>query len=97
MTKIIYVNHKAQHCGVYEFGKAIGNLLETSAKFQIKYVECDSFAELKKEINFHQPQVIIYNYHPSTMGWLSSEKRYIIPKTYFSPTSVYYKLFEQNR
>ncbi len=81
MIKVIYVNHKAQQCGVFEFGKEIGLLLETSKKFKITYVECDSFSELKAYYNSIKPDIIFYNYHPSTIPWILSPS-YIPHKTY---------------
>ncbi|HXU28778.1 MAG TPA: class I SAM-dependent methyltransferase, partial [Bacteroidia bacterium] len=83
MTNVLYVNHKAQKCGVYEFGKEIGLLLEASKKFNIKYVECDSFAELTAYFKLIKPGIILYNYHPSTMQWL-------LPSTRFKPYKTYY-------
>ncbi|GAC1309807.1 MAG: hypothetical protein NVSMB24_25900 [Mucilaginibacter sp.] len=83
MVKVIYVNHKAQQCGVYEFGKEIGLLLETSSKFNVTYVECDSFAELKKQFKAIKPDIIVYNYHPSTMQWVSSPGKYRPNNTYW--------------
>lgn len=83
MTDVLYVNHKAQKCGVYEFGKEIGLLLETSKKFNIKYVECDSFVELKAYYKAIKPSIILYNYHPSTMPW-------VVPSTKFKPGTAYY-------
>lgn len=82
MIKVIYVNHKAQQCGVYEFGKEIGRLLETSNRFSITYVECDSFSELLSQYNIIKPDIILYNYHPSTMNWVVSSNNYLPHKTY---------------
>jgi hypothetical protein len=56
MEKLLYVNHKRQQCGVYEFGKNIGTALTESTKYllrycecDLRYCECDSFDELKTE------------------------------------------------
>lgn len=69
MEKGLYVNHRKEQCGVYEFGKEIGTLLATSNEFDIEYCECDSLDELKQFFEEFRPDFIIYNYHPSTMGW----------------------------
>jgi len=82
MIKILYVNHRQQQCGVYEFGKGIGNMLTHSKHYEFRYCECDSFEELKKQYNSFRPKVIIYNYHPSTMKWISPKGRYDIPITF---------------
>jgi SAM-dependent methyltransferase len=71
MKKVLYINHKAQKCGVYEFGNAIGNAITKSSEFNIRYEECDSFKDLQKVYNVFKPDIIIYNYHPQTMPWIS--------------------------
>lgn len=73
MIKVLYVNHKSQKCGVYEHGKSIGECLEKSTTFNIKYIECDSFSEFKLFYESFKAKVIIYNYHPATMSWVLSK------------------------
>ena len=82
MNKILYVNHRAQQCGVYEFGKEIGHLLQNSIKFEFKYCECDSFNELKEKYKEFGPDIIMYNYHPATMGWITAISKIRIPIIY---------------
>lgn len=68
---ILFVNHKAQKCGVYEFGLAIGNVLVNSKKYNFIYREVDSLGEFKEICQQVDPLVVIYNYSPTTMGWIS--------------------------
>ncbi len=68
--KIIFVNHKKSQCGVYEFGRNIGRALDESS-YRFIYVECDSILELKAVVKTEDPDLIIYNYHPATMNWLT--------------------------
>ncbi len=82
MKKILYVNHKKQQCGVYEFGKNIGDALLKSTKHKFNYCECDSFQELQIAYKSFKPEIIIYNYHPSTMGWIDIKGNYKLPLTY---------------
>ena len=63
MKKILFVNHKKKKCGVYEFGANIGFALENSKRAIFKYIECDSFSELKDAYVSFKPSIIIYNYH----------------------------------
>lgn len=70
--KILYVNHKAQKCGVYEFGKMIGNTVTASQLFDFVYCECDSWVEFKEIYDRLRPNAVIYNYHPCTMPWISN-------------------------
>lgn len=81
MTKILFVNHKKSQCGVYEFGRNIGNALKKSA-LEFVYCECGSSDELKTAINRHAPDAVIYNYHPTTLSWLNTAvtKRINVPQ-----------------
>jgi len=80
MVDVVYVNHRAQQCGVYEFGREIGTLLETSAKYNIKYVECDSYKEFDQYYKALKPQVVIFNYHAATMPWVWDSRKLSPPK-----------------
>ena len=75
----LYVNHKEQQCGVYEFGKEIGSLLSTSKNYNFHYCECDSFEEFKRVYRKLKPQVVIYNYHPTTMPWVHQHLKFSVP------------------
>jgi SAM-dependent methyltransferase len=82
---ILYVNHKAQKCGVYEFGFAIGQVIVQSKKYNIKYCECDSWKEFKRIYKKEKPSAIIYNYHPPTMPWASKQSILKFPQNYLMP------------
>lgn len=70
---ILFVNHKAQKCGVYEFGRAIGSILVHSTKYNFIYREADSWDEFYQIYLEAKPEIIIYNYYPSTMEWISKK------------------------
>ena len=70
--KVLFVTHGKKQCGVYEFGEDIFNAIKLSKKYNFVKAECDSLKELKEAISKHNPQAIIYNYTPSSMGWLTS-------------------------
>ncbi len=70
-AKILYVNHKAQKCGVYEFGRMVGKTITASNRFKFVYCECDSWDEFKEIYDRLRPDAVIYNYHPSTMPWIA--------------------------
>lgn len=81
-SKVIYVNHRTQKCGVYEFGRTIGAVLVRSEVFDIVYSECDSWEEFKKIYDTERPDAVIYNYHPSTMPWISRRSGLKGPQSY---------------
>lgn len=72
-NNILFVSHKKKKCGVYEFGKNIARTIQKSTKYNFIYIECSSLKELQNNIKTYNPKIIIYNYHPSTMPWLTTK------------------------
>jgi SAM-dependent methyltransferase len=81
-SKILYVNHRAEKCGVYEFGRMVGAVLERSTAFDIVYSECNGWKEFRKKYEAECPDVVIYNFHPRTMPWICGRFGYKVPPTY---------------
>ncbi len=73
IEKILIVSHKQKQCGVYQFGLNVANALKKSTKYSFVYAECSSPEEFFADINNIKPSAIIYNFHPSTLPWLSKE------------------------
>lgn len=69
---IIFLNHKQTHCGVYQYGLRLSNILKKSSNFKYIYLEVESEIELCQLATPYNPIAIIYNYHPLTMGWLNT-------------------------
>lgn len=76
---ILFISHKKKKCGVYEFGKNIAEALVKSKKYKFIYIECESINDVYDNVKYYNPQIIIYNFHPATMPWLTKK---IIPKLY---------------
>ncbi len=71
---ILYINHKEKkRCGVYQFGYHIGQALQKSAKYDFRYVECNSEAEFRAVFELHKPAMVIYNYHDTTSPWITEK------------------------
>ena len=88
---ILFVNHKFQKCGVYEFGQTIGNVLINSKKYNFLYREADSWEEFYEIFQKEKPSIIIYNYHPCTMEWIGKNNGLIINSHKIRvPTNWYY-------
>ena len=68
---ILFLNHKIQNCGVYQYGYRLYNILKKSSINTYIYLEIDSYEEYLHNINTLQIQVILYNYNKSTMSWLN--------------------------
>jgi hypothetical protein len=73
MKKILFVNHRIQSCGVYQFGKRFYNIVCNSNNLFFTYVEVASLSELNTAIRKTNPDYIIYNWHHGTMPWLSDD------------------------
>jgi hypothetical protein len=67
---ILFLNHKIQQCGVYQYGKRLFDILE---KEKYIYKEIDCYEEYTNIIEEVKPVSIIYNYHQSTMPWLNKD------------------------
>lgn len=68
---VLLVNNNIKNCGVYQYGKRIGDICLKSKIIKFKYVEISSSNELFSFIEEINPDVIIYNYVPSNMSWLN--------------------------
>lgn len=70
---ILILNHSEKHCGVYQYGKRIGSILEKSTNHKFVYLELNSHKDLDDKIDEYNPQSIIYNWTAGTMPWVTPE------------------------
>ncbi len=68
--KVLFVNHRQQQCGVYQFGKRIYELAKNSEKVEYNYIEVEELQEFEKAVGTYSPEYILYNWYPVTMSWL---------------------------
>ena len=70
---VLFLNHKIQNCGVYQYGKRLIEILEKDTQINYIYKELDSQEEYITILtqNMGSLDAIIYNYHGSTMSWLT--------------------------
>jgi len=71
MNKILFINHSQQECGVYQYGKRVSDILINDNRYNFQYFETDSLNSFQKKVNEYNPNIIIYNWHPLTMKWLT--------------------------
>ncbi len=69
---ILVINHSVVNCGVYQYGKRVGNILSKSTNNNFIYLELNSHEELDEAIEKYFPRIIIYNYLAGTMPWVNS-------------------------
>lgn len=95
---ILFVSHSSRQCGIYEFGWNLKEAYKSSKVYHFCYTECKNSEELAYSIKQTNPSVIIYNYYPATMPWLTrniKEKYNIIQIGYiqeFDQTNIAEKI-----
>jgi hypothetical protein len=73
MKNILFFNHKVKNCGVYQYGVRLYDILKKSSDVCYIYREIDCFEEYQAVLSeTENTYAIIYNYHCSTMSWLTS-------------------------
>lgn len=70
---VLFVSHKQQSCGVYQYGINIVRALQKSTRYSFIYAECSNEKELESSITQSNPSVIVYNYYPATLPWLNCQ------------------------
>lgn len=73
MSLILIVNNHIKECGVYQFGKRVGDILLQSRNNEYHYREISSYQEYLALLQKYKYDAIIYNYHPATLGWLNQD------------------------
>lgn len=68
---MLFLNNKPAKCGVYQFGKSIGDLLQDRPDFF--YFEVDSQSEAEYYIRKYQEDLVVCNYHPAVTRWLNAD------------------------
>ena len=77
---VLFVNSKIHACGVHQYGFNIYNSIKTHSKqHEYMYVECSSQTEFLQKVAEKPYVAIIYNFHPSTIGWATAELEQILP------------------
>ena len=69
--KILFLNHVKSQCGVYWYGYRLWKIWKGSNMIDFDYKEIKDLENYNLLICSNY-DAIIYNYHPSTMPWLSS-------------------------
>jgi hypothetical protein len=89
--KILFVNHKQQQCGVYQFGKRFYDLAKQTGRVIYHYVETEDKAEFEKEFRWMHPDIVVYNWYPVTMPWLSEDM--VTKRPYFKHYFIFHDGF----
>lgn len=71
MNTILFVNHRQQNCGVRSYGFRVAQIFKASKKWNVVYVEPNSNAQFCQIFDAIKPDVVLYNYLPQTMPFLT--------------------------
>lgn len=72
--EVLFLNHKIINCGVYQYGKRVYDIIQNSSEIKYIYYEIDNIDEYNNVLHMHRNiSHIIYNYHKSTMQWLTTD------------------------
>ena len=70
---ILIINHDVKQCGVYQYGKRVGNILEKSDKHNFVYLELNSYDQFDQNLKKYNPEFIIYNWTGGTLPWITPD------------------------
>lgn len=79
--RVLFINHRSRNCGVYQFGCLVVQSIAPSSAIDCHYREVDDEADFLLALDEVEPQVVIANYHPATMAWLTRAvvRRTVVP------------------
>ncbi len=92
--QVLFLNHKEQACGVYQYGIRIYDILKKSPLVSYIYCEISEHDEYVKCLTTYQHSKIIYNYNSATMPWLNSTNIQKIVKNIAIPHESEYTMFD---
>jgi hypothetical protein len=71
---VLFVTHKNDHCGVYQHGtNTVDIIARHSTKYNYIHARCENIQEFNEYIAKYTPAVVIYNYHPTVLGWITPQ------------------------
>lgn len=71
MTSILFITHADKQCGIYQYGLRFFRALEKIPLFNSHYAECKSAQDFLSAVELFKPDIIIYNYYPTTLPFLT--------------------------
>ena len=69
----LFVSNRGERCGVYQFGRRLFGAIETGDEIRWHYAECDTLKDMLSVATEVRPDIILLNYHPSTLAWAADE------------------------
>ena len=76
--KVLMVNHAQERCGVHQHGKRLFDVLSSDKRYESLVLETDSVGEFYAVYENFKPDYIFYNWHVSTIPWLTPDVSYTV-------------------
>jgi len=70
MKNVAILTGSKQECGIYYYARNLHNMLKESKQNNYMLFTCDSESEMQSICKEHSIDVIVYNWHPTTMSWI---------------------------
>jgi hypothetical protein len=68
---VLFLNHKIKKCGVYQYGIRLFDILRKSTENTYVFKEVENETDYRTVLQ-DSYDLILYNYHPHIMGWLTT-------------------------
>lgn len=68
---VLFVNSQATACGVHQFGLSLHRILQGGRRHHFQYCSPGSTAELLDLIRSARADILLYNFYPCTMPWIT--------------------------
>jgi SAM-dependent methyltransferase len=69
--KVLFVNSTEPACGVFQFGENLWRVLQASQNIEFRFANPLSLARMMSEMDHHQPDVVLMNFYPSVIPWVT--------------------------
>lgn len=69
--KVLFVNSTEPSCGVHQFGLNLWRVLSSSENIKFSYAAPSSLAEMMGMMSHYQPDVVLMNFYPSVIPWVT--------------------------
>lgn len=89
---VLFVNSIAPTCGVHQFGLNFYRIVKTSERIQFMYCETASNEGLAEVMGAFHPDIVLFNFYPCTMPWVSLDTLNAVRATGAKLVSIYHEV-----
>lgn len=89
---VLFVNSREKACGVHQFGLNLFSCLRGPGSIDFSYIEAASDAELEAMMRVTQPEIVLFNFYPCTMPWVSLDTLNMVRRFGAKAVSIYHEV-----